>query len=187
MELTGVDEFANRKFSTYSTGMKQRLAIASALLGNPEVVVLDEPTNGLDPEGIADVRALIGRIADDGTTVILASHLLDEVQKVCSHVCVLKKGKKLFDGQVGSLVAGKEGIEIGSDNLVNLGNVLSSFPGIYAMDKEKGQFLVKLKSEYKSAELSAFLISKGVDITHFAHRKGSLEKEFLQLLSNDDQ
>jgi len=185
LELTGMSKNAKRKFYTYSTGMKQRLALASTLLGNPEVLVLDEPTNGLDPEGIADVRELILKIADDGTTVIMASHLLDEVQKVCSHVAVIKNGNKLYEGHVQSLLAADDGIELSSDDLSKLGSVLSKYNGIHKSEKKGEKFLVKLAPGFKSSELSSFLITQGVDITHFAHRKGSLEAEFLQLLKED--
>ena len=185
LELAGMLKSASRKFLTYSTGMRQRLALASTLLGNPEVLVLDEPTNGLDPEGIADVRELILKIANEGITVIMASHLLDEVQKVCSHVAVIKSGKKLYEGHVQSLLAGEEGIEIGSDNIEKLGSTLSAYEGIDQFEKKSDKFFIKLKSGYKASELSAFLITNGVDITHFAHNKGSLEQEFLHLLSEN--
>jgi ABC-2 type transport system ATP-binding protein len=185
LEITDVAKFARRKFGTYSTGMKQRLALASALLGEPEVLVLDEPTNGLDPEGIADVRELILKIADRGVTVIMSSHLLDEVQKVCSHVTVLNKGKKLFEGQVQSLLAGTEGIEVASDNLLQLEKTLNNFIGLNQLEKKQGLYNVKLKDGYKASELSAYLITNGIDITHFSHQKGNLEQEFLHLLSEN--
>lgn len=183
LELAGLSKASHRKFYSYSTGMKQRLSLASTLLGNPEVLVLDEPTNGLDPEGIADVRNLIIKIAEEGATVIMASHLLDEVQKVCSHVAVIKGGKKLYEGQVQSLLSGDEGIEISSDNLIKLESVLVSYDGIEKYEKRSNYYLVKLKPGFKAAELSGFLITNGVDITQFAQKKGSLEQEFLQLLS----
>ena len=185
LEFAGIAKSANRKFITYSTGMKQRLALASTLLGDPEVLVLDEPTNGLDPEGIADVRQLIQKIANEGITVIMASHLLDEVQKVCTHVAVLKSGNKLFEGNVQSLLTGDQGIEIGSDNLDKLEVVLSDFEGIESMEKKPGCYYIKLKHGYKSSELSAYLITNGVEITHFAHKSSSLEQEFLHLLSEN--
>jgi ABC-2 type transport system ATP-binding protein len=185
MEICGVSKYANRKFITYSTGMKQRLAIASAMLGIPEVLVLDEPTNGLDPEGIADVRSIITKIASEGITVLMASHLLDEVQKVCSHVGVLKAGKKLYEGHVQSLVAGSDGIEIGSNDLGKLHKVLSEYDGIDQLEKKGAVMFVQLKAGYRSAELSGYLITKGVDITHFAQKKGNLEEEFLHLLSGN--
>lgn len=185
MELADVAKFARRRFSTYSTGMKQRLALAATLLGEPEVLVLDEPTNGLDPEGIADVRELILKIANEGITVIMSSHLLDEVQKVCTHVAVLKSGKKLYEGHVQSLLAGSDGIEIASDNMAQLENVLSGFMGIEHIEKKQGTIKVRLKDGYKASELSSFLITNGIDITHFSHQKGSLEQEFLHLLSEN--
>jgi ABC-2 type transport system ATP-binding protein len=185
MELCGVRQYAKRKFLSYSTGMKQRLAIAATLLGDPEVLVLDEPTNGLDPKGIADVRELIKRIAGKGITVIMASHLLDEVQKVCSHVAVLKGGKKLYEGQVQTLVAGSGGIEISADDPGKLQKVLTGFDGVDKIEVKGEKVLVVLKAGFKSAELSGHLIKHGVDITHFAHRKGNLEEEFLHLLSEN--
>mgnify|MGYP000956338405 FL=1 len=94
LKLVGLYERADDPFKTYSLGMKQRLAIASAMLADPEVLIFDEPTNGLDPQGIAEIRKLILDIRDMDKTIILASHLLDEVQKVCSHFAVLRKGKK---------------------------------------------------------------------------------------------
>lgn len=184
-ELCGVTKYATRKFATYSTGMKQRLALASTMLGNPEVLVLDEPTNGLDPEGIADVRGLILKIAGEGVTVVMASHLLDEVQKVCSHVCVLKSGQKLFEGQVQALVSDAGGIEIGSDDAGKLEQALMQYEGIGQYERKKDFFLVKLKDGFRAAELSGYLITRGVDITHFANSKGSLEEEFLHLLSGN--
>ena len=100
LELVGLLERENSKFSTFSLGMKQRLAIASALLNDPEILILDEPTNGLDPQGIHQIRDIIRMIASHGTTILLASHLLDEVEKVCSHVLVLRKGEILYSGTV---------------------------------------------------------------------------------------
>jgi len=185
LEFAGISKAAHRKFMTYSTGMKQRLALAATLLGDPEVLVLDEPTNGLDPEGIADVRHLIQKIAEESITVIMASHLLDEVQKVCSHVAVLKNGNKLYEGHVKSLIAGDQGIEVGSDDLEKLESALAKFEGVEQMQKKKDFFLIKLKHGYKTSELSAYLITNGVDITHIAHKSSSLEQEFLQLLSED--
>lgn len=185
IDLCGVSKYVNRKFITYSTGMKQRLAIAATLLGKPEVIVLDEPTNGLDPEGISDVRQIIKNIAGSGLTVILASHLLHEVQKVCTHVGVLKSGKKIYEGQVSELIVEAEGIEIGSSDIGKLLKVISDFEGINHFEKKGELVFVQLKSGFKSGELSAHLITKGVDISHFAQKQGSLEDEFLHLLSGN--
>jgi len=100
LELVGLLDRENSKFNTFSLGMKQRLAIASALLNDPEILILDEPTNGLDPQGIHQIRDIIKLIAAQGTTILLASHLLDEVEKVCSHVLILRKGEILYSGRV---------------------------------------------------------------------------------------
>ncbi|NJN25267.1 MAG: ABC transporter ATP-binding protein [Cyclobacteriaceae bacterium] len=185
LEMADAAKFARRKFHTYSTGMKQRLAIAATLLGDPEVLVLDEPTNGLDPEGIADVRELILKIAQEGITVIMSSHLLDEVQKVCTHVAVLRSGQKLYEGQVHSLLAGNDGIDIAADDMAQLRRVLGSFAGLEALEDKHGVLKVRLKDGFKASELSSFLITNGIDITHFAHHKASLEQEFLNLLSQN--
>lgn len=185
LERTGMTSYAKRAFGTYSTGMKQRLSLASALLGTPQVLILDEPTNGLDPQGIADVRELILQIAGEGVTIILASHLLDEVQKVCSHVAVLNQGNKIFEGQVHALLGGEVDIEIQSDQPEKLERALHSFDGIAQVSKDQDHFLVRLKEGYKTAELSSYLINHDVDISHFAKRQNTLEQEFLNLLSGN--
>ena len=105
LELTGLLERKMSKVRTYSLGMKQRLAIATALLGDPEVLVLDEPTNGLDPQGIAEIRKLILELGQTGKTILLASHILDEVEKTCTHVAILKKGNLLAAGEVEAIIS----------------------------------------------------------------------------------
>ncbi len=113
LELVGLWERRHSKFRTYSLGMKQRLAIASALLNDPEILILDEPTNGLDPQGIHQIRQIIKKIASQGTTILLASHLLDEVEKVCTHVVILRKGEKLYSGRVDNMLASHGYLELG--------------------------------------------------------------------------
>src|SRR6056300_906769 len=103
LKLVNLWDRRNSNFSTFSLGMKQRLAIAAALVNKPDLLILDEPTNGLDPEGIHQIRKLIITIAEQGTTILLASHLLDEVEKVCSHVLVLQKGTQIYFGPVTAL------------------------------------------------------------------------------------
>src|SRR6202012_3798386 len=121
----------NSKFSTYSLGMKQRLAIASCLLGNPSVLVFDEPTNGLDPVGIAETREMIKRLAKQGKTIILASHLLDEVEKVCTHVAILRRGELLMAGDVNEVLTNEDFIELGAgaDQIAALQQLLPGLPG----------------------------------------------------------
>jgi len=181
-----VVELYNRKdskFRTYSYGMKQRLAIASALLGSPEVLIFDEPTNGLDPRGIAEIRALILQIAQQGITILLASHLLDEVQKVCSHVAVLKEGKALFAGKVNDVLNIADKIEVSSNNLEILKFALHENDQIIDVVQELDNLVIKLKEGYSSYDLNSYLISKGIVVTHLSVRKKSLENQFLEILT----
>jgi ABC-2 type transport system ATP-binding protein len=182
LELVELTERRNDKYKTYSLGMKQRLAIASALLNDPTVLILDEPTNGLDPMGIAEIRELIKRIAANGKTIILASHLLDEVQKVCTHFAVLKKGNLVHTGPVGSVGHGSETVEVFSDS-PGFYEVLKSFTGTQSINRENGSFHVALHDGYHSKDLNQYLFEKGVVASHLVTKKKSLEKEFLEILA----
>jgi ABC-type multidrug transport system ATPase subunit len=168
------------KFKTYSLGMKQRLAIASTLLGNPEVIILDEPTNGLDPKGIIDIRELVIKIANQGVTVLLASHALDEVEKVCTHVCILKKGSEVTQGKITDLVKGENFVEVSSEDLENLKKVISEFHGIEEITQEKDKLLIRMSPDVKTTELNQHLMKNNINISHFASRKKSLEKFYLE-------
>jgi ABC-type multidrug transport system ATPase subunit len=171
------------KFRTYSLGMKQRLAIASALVSDPIILILDEPTNGLDPMGIAEIREIIKKIAADGKTIILASHLLDEVQKVCTHFAVLKRGTLMHTGPVDDVGKGEELVEVQAYH-DDLGVLLQEFMGSASIKKENGLFQVMMKDGYHSKDLNRFLFDKGIIASHLATRKKSLEKQFLEILSD---
>ena len=183
--LEKVDLLKRKKsaFKTYSLGMKQRLAIAAALIGNPEVLILDEPTNGLDPQGIAEIRNLIRKIAKDGLTIVLASHLLDEVQKVCSHVVVLEKGKKLFAGRVDEVLSDSVLVEIAGPDMDKIEAILKNADFINKFNKEDQLFLVELKPGFNSAVLNKSLFEQGIQVSHISLRKKSLENYFLELLA----
>lgn len=174
----------NSKFKTFSYGMKQRLAIASALLGSPEVLIFDEPTNGLDPQGIAEIRELIINIAKEGITIILASHLLDEVQKTCTHVAVLKSGKKLFSGNVNDVLTLSDSIQVSSLNQKILEMALKEFNGLKKIEIEKDLILVQLEPGLTAFDLNSFLVERRIVLTHLTMRKKSLEQQFLELLKN---
>ncbi len=182
LNIVDLYERKDDKFKTYSFGMKQRLAIAAALLGNPDVLILDEPTNGLDPQGIADIRNLVVRIAAEGVTIILASHLLDEVQKMCTHVAVLKKGKKLFSGSVDDVLIISDTIEISSNNFELLSMAISEFDGVISSFKEVNKMVVKVKDGITTFDLNSFLVEKGIVLSHITKRKKTLEMQFLELL-----
>ncbi len=181
LELVGLWERRNSKFSTYSPGMKQRLAIAAALINNPELLILDEPTNGLDPEGIHQIRGLIKKIAGQGTTILLASHLLDEVEKVCSHVIILKKGVKYYEGPVDGIHKSFGYIELKAQNLKLLKQFMAALEEVDSIEEESSILKVFLKNELNTEELSQQLAQEKIYITHLAQKRPSLEEQFLTL------
>ena len=181
LELVGLWERRNSKFSTYSLGMKQRLAIAAALINNPELLILDEPTNGLDPEGIHQIRGLIKKIAGHGTTILLASHLLDEVEKVCSHVIILKKGVKYYEGPVDGIHKSFGYIELKAQNLKLLKQFMAALEEVDSIEEESSMLKVFLKNELTTEELSQRLAQEKIYITHLAQKRPSLEEQFLTL------
>lgn len=186
--LKTVDLFDRRydKIKTYSFGMKQRLAIAGALVSEPDVLILDEPTNGLDPQGIAEIRNLITEISAHGITIILASHMLDEVQKVCTHVAILQKGKKLTSGSVEEVLQDKQSLEINAEETDKLHQILNETEGISSVKMEPDKFIVVMDEELSPGKLNRWLVEKGVTVTHLAIRKKSLEKYFLDLTSKPE-
>ena len=168
------------KFRTYSLGMKQRLSIASALLCDPAVMILDEPTNGLDPQGIAAIRELIIEIAKSGKTIVLASHLLDEVQKVCTDFSVLKQGKMIYTGSVAEVTKGTTSIEVMADDPIK--EILEEASFITSVKEELGKFMVTLEEGKGSKDLNQLLVDKGVIVSHLNTIHKSLEKQFLEVL-----
>lgn len=182
LELVELTARRDDKYKTYSLGMKQRLAIASALLNDPTVLILDEPTNGLDPMGIAEIRELIKKIAANGKTIILASHLLDEVQKVCTHFCVLKKGNLIHTGPVGIDGQGSETVEVFADT-DNFYELLTTFTGGHSIQRHNGTFHVLMREGFSSKDLNQFLFEKGIVASHLVTQKKSLEKQFLEILA----
>ncbi len=181
LELVGLLDRQDSKFNTFSLGMKQRLAIASALLNNPEILILDEPTNGLDPQGIHHIREIIKTIASQGTTILLASHLLDEVEKVCTHVVILRKGKSLYTGSVEGMSASHGFFTVQSENIERLKEVLQNHPDYHAVQIAQESVLFYPDKNITAAELNKYLFEKGVVLSHLVKRKESLEEQFLKL------
>jgi ABC-2 type transport system ATP-binding protein len=175
----------NSKFSAFSLGMKQRLAIASALLNDPEILILDEPTNGLDPQGIHEIRQIIKKIAKNGTTILLASHLLDEVEKVCSHVIVIRKGIKLYCGRVNEMTSSKGLFELKVEtNQTEFLTLLEKHPSISKIHLDHETYIASLSEEMSAAEMNRYLFDNGFIVSHLVKRKPSLEQQFLDLTSN---
>lgn len=179
-------ERRDSKFSTFSLGMKQRLAIASALLNNPEILILDEPTNGLDPQGIHEIRTIIREIAAKGTTILLASHLLDEVEKVCDQVIVIRNGIKLYAGRVDELTSSFGTIEMTASDNQKIVTLLNNYDGISAIKIEGDFVLATLDKAISTAEINAFLAKNNLVLSHLVNRKQSLEQQFLNLTNNQN-
>lgn len=179
----GLEERKDSKFKTYSLGMKQRLSIASALLCDPTVMILDEPTNGLDPQGIAEIRELIIEIANGGKTIIIASHLLDEVQKVCSHFCVLQRGKLIYNGLVEDVGKGAVSLEVKADS-ENIEEVLVASKMGSAVKRERDKYIMTMEEGFTAADVNAYLFQHGITAKHLLVQVKSLEKQFLEILAD---
>ncbi|WP_338733073.1 ABC transporter ATP-binding protein [Mangrovimonas cancribranchiae] len=184
LELVGLWDRKDNKFRTYSLGMKQRLAIASALLNDPEILILDEPTNGLDPQGIHQIRSLIKQIAANGTTILLASHLLDEVEKVCSHVVVLRKGEKLYSGRVDEMISSHGYLELKAENQEQLLKFLNDKNIFGKITIEDDLITAFLDEPMDAKSVNQLMFDNNIVLTHLVKRKESLEKQFLQLTDN---
>ena len=186
LKIVNLFERRNSKFKTYSLGMKQRLAIASALLNNPEILILDEPTNGLDPQGIHEIREIIQKIAKNGTTILLASHLLDEVEKVCSHVVVIRDGVKLYSGRFDKMSASHGLFELNTNDPKNkLISILNNNSHIGSVKEEGDYIIAYLTEEMEASEINNYLFKNGITVSHLVKRKPSLEEQFLDLTNNN--
>ncbi len=173
------------KFRTYSLGMKQRLAIAAALLGSPKVLVLDEPTNGLDPVGIAEIRDLIGELRNAGHTIIMASHLLDEVEKVCTHAAILKTGELLTTGPVEEILSDDDVVEVSASDLIALSQALKQFSNSVIIDNTSNTVHLTLpKGTAKLDDINRHCFNNGIALNHLLLKKKRLEARFFELTNN---
>lgn len=185
LEIVNLLDRKKDHFKSYSLGMKQRLAIASALLNNPEILILDEPTNGLDPQGIHQIREIIKKIASEGMTILLASHLLDEVEKVCTHVVVIRKGVKLYSGPVDEMNATHGFFELKSESNSELKVFLEAHPAIESYEEDDANVIKAILSKPYSAQLlNQESFDKDIVLTHLVQRKETLEEQFLKLTIN---
>jgi len=186
LKTVGLYERRKDTFKTYSLGMKQRLAIASAMLNNPEVLILDEPTNGLDPEGIIQIREIISNIAKQGITIIIASHLLDEIEKICSHVIVLKEGTSLYCGRVDEMTSNNGYFELKADNNTQLLGALNELQWFTAINQEEDMIKAHVRDDasISASTLNQKLAEKGIFLSHLNKKKLSLESQFLELVKN---
>ena len=183
--LKWVNLYERRKstFKTYSLGMKQRLAIAGALIGEPDVLIFDEPTNGLDPQGIAEIREIIQKIANEGKTIFMASHILDEVEKICSHVAILKEGKLIAEGPVGTILEDSSIVEVGvaPESISPFEKWIENQMDMNFLNKDGELYLLSVESDFKPEDLNRKAFEEGILLSHLKLRKRSLEEEFLSL------
>jgi len=185
LEMVDLTRRKDSKFSTYSLGMKQRLAIASCLLGNPNVLVFDEPTNGLDPVGIAEIRELMKNLYRQGKTIIMASHLLDEVEKVCTHVAILKRGELITSGNVNEILSNEDMVEVGAPDTDKLQEILKNMHTQTRVTFDGG--IIKIFFPVGTANLSEinnYCFNNGVVLNHLLLKKKSLEARFFELTNN---
>ncbi|KER10282.1 MAG: hypothetical protein HY22_05180 [[Candidatus Thermochlorobacteriaceae] bacterium GBChlB] len=180
LELVDLTARQQDKFSTYSLGMKQRLAIAAASLAEPDLIILDEPTNGLDPEGIRDVRQIIKALGAEGKTVFLSSHLLSEVEQICTHVAVIKKGKILKQGSIREIVSNNFFAALEADDMTRLLNAVKDYDKLVSATVENASLVVEL-ADKDLAALNRFLAGKGVYLSHLVGRRQTLEEAFIEL------
>ncbi len=181
LDLVNLRKRKLSKFKTYSLGMKQRLAIAAAMIGDPEVLIFDEPTNGLDPQGIAEVRETIREIGRSEKTILMASHILDEVEKVCSHVAIIKEGSLLATGSVGAIINSELEVQIASEDHEQLKTALSELDFVKGLKEKENRLLFNMDGEVSTTELNKLLYEKGIILSHLVAKKRSLEEEFLEI------
>ena len=186
LEIVGLSSRKHSKFRTFSLGKKQRLAIASALLNDPEILILDEPTNGLDPQGIHQIREIITRIASEGTTILLASHLLDEVEKVCSHVVILRKGRSLYSGSVDNMIASNGFFVLQAEDMEALETELKQNTAFNNIKREGDSFIAYLNEPMDASAFNKEMHAKGISLSHLVKRKESLEEQFLEITQNSN-
>ena len=188
LEIVNLYQRKDSKFSTYSLGMKQRLAIASSLLGNPDILVFDEPTNGLDPAGIAEIRDLIQDLNRQGKTIIMASHILDEVEKVCTHVAIIQKGELKTVGSVSDVLdassTNTKAIEVGADNISSLESLLSKMTGVLNIKFVENRLLLTCEENISAEQVNKYCFENGIVLNRLNLKIKSLETRFLEITGN---
>lgn len=191
LKTVNLYERKDSKFNTYSLGMKQRLAIASTLLGNPDVLVFDEPANGLDPAGIAEIRELIKSLSKKGKTIIMASHILDEVEKVCTHVAIIQRGVLKAVGSVEEILAttsvnlsSNTMVQISATDLVLLQSVLKKLTGVISMQQVNDELQLTCDKNINGTEINKFCFENGIVLNKLNVKRTSLETKFLEITGN---
>jgi ABC-2 type transport system ATP-binding protein len=184
LRMVDLDKRGDDKFSAYSQGMKQRLGLAAALLKDPAVLILDEPSNGLDPAGMAEMRVLIRALADEGRTVLLSSHLLGEIEQICDRIGVIQKGRLVAEGTVDEL-RGRESLSITALPLDAARAYLAERPDVELLGISGASIQVKTDRS-RTADITRGLVNAGFDVTELSWRRQSLEDVFLGLTNEQE-
>lgn len=186
LRQVGLEAAANKKVKAYSQGMRQRLGIALALLGQPQVLVLDEPTNGLDPQGMREVRTLLRRLAGEGTTVFVSSHLLAEVEAMCDRVGVLARGRLVAEGPPSNLRPASDRLRIEVDDRPRAERVLAAIDGVSVDADPAAALRVRLAAQATPAAVNAALVGAGLQVSALVPEHDSLEDVFVSLVEGED-
>ncbi len=184
LEIVGLAGRGRHRFRTYSLGMKQRLALAATMLNDPELVILDEPANGLDPQGMKEVRDIIRILADRGKTIFLSSHLLWEIERMCTHVAIIRKGRVVKSGPVHEIVSGQVRALVQVEDAEALHAALADYPEATGVQTTDEGTVVSLKSD-DLAELNRYLVGRGIYVSHLARHRQTLEDAFIELTDGD--
>ena len=184
LELVGLADRARHRFKTYSLGMKQRLALAATMLNDPELIVLDEPANGLDPQGMKEIREIIRILAGRGKTIFLSSHLLWEVERTCTHLSIVRKGRIVATGTVAEVVSGASAAFLKAEDLDALAAALEGYPGASSVRRSGGGVIATLESD-DLASVNRYLAGLGIHVSHLAPHRQSLEDAFMDLTEGD--
>jgi ABC-type multidrug transport system ATPase subunit len=185
LRIVGLSEAGGRKAKTYSLGMKQRLAIGIALMNAPDILILDEPTNGLDPSGIIEIRQLIKRLnQEEGLTIIVSSHLLAEVEKMATHVGIIHKGRIMFEGDLHQLQHIRNGRMSVTAEVDDVDRGIELLSPEYAVAREGNLIRLHLRDKQAIAQANALLVNNGVDVYGLSAGKGDLEELFISIINS---
>jgi len=182
LKIVNLYQRKDSNFKTYSLGMKQRLAIAAAILNDPEVLVLDEPTNGLDPQGIAEIRELIITISKEGKTIIIASHILDEIEKVCTHVAILKFGNLVRQGTIEDIIGGDNFVIIAANDMALTKTAIDENPQMKISKTAETEITIKVSKEMTTEMINQYFFDKGIVLSKLKSHSESLETQFLEII-----
>jgi len=182
LKIVNLYQRKDSNFKTYSLGMKQRLAIAAAILNDPEVLVLDEPTNGLDPQGIAEIRELIITISKEGKTIIIASHILDEIEKVCTHVAILKFGNLVRQGTIEDIIGGDNFVIIAANDMALTKTAIDENPQMKISKTAETEITIKVSKEMTTEMINQYFFDKGIVLSKLKSHSESVETQFLEII-----